>query len=369
VEENRKYWVGFNMVTGIGPVRLQTLLDSFGNIHSAWKAPPSQLRALGLHENLVRRMMDVRRDVDLDQLLDNIREQGVHVLTWEDDGYPEPLRDIPQSPPVIYVRGAITGEDTGGVAVVGTRRYTSYGQQVAEEVARYLALQGMTVISGLARGIDGIAHRAALEAGGRTIAVLGSGLDRVYPPEHRKLAAKIAGSGAVVSDYPLGTPPEGQNFPPRNRIISGLSQAIVVVEAGRRSGALITAKYAADQGREVFAVPGNIYAPQSKGANILLKEGAHPLLKMEDILDVLRLTGRVAPQMVQRELPANAAEAEIFQVLDLEPLHVNEVANRVKLPVEEVTSTLAIMEIKGLVRKTPGMKYQAVREKPRKPEK
>ena len=364
MKKDLKYWIGFNLVTGIGPVRLRALLDTFQDVRSAWMAPPSQLKAAGLGERLVQRLEDIRRTTDLDQELADIRQQGFDVLTWADDHYPESLRDIPQSPPVLYLRGELSDQDGDGVGIVGTRRFTSYGRQVAEEVARFLVRQGFTVISGLARGIDGIAHRAALQGGGRTIAVLGSGVDHIYPPEHRELAREIAHSGCVLSDYPLGTPPEGQNFPPRNRIISGLSRAVVVIEAGQRSGALITAKYAGDQGREVFAVPGPIYAPQSKGTNMLLKEGAHPILQPEDILDVLRLTGQGSARMMQRELPANQAEADIYGALDLEPLHVNEISARVNMPVEQVTSTLAVMELKGLVRKTAGMEYRAVHEKP-----
>lgn len=362
MEGNVKYWIGFNLVKGIGPVRLQSLIDIFGDVKSAWQAQPAQLKSAGLSERLVQRLVNVRQNTDLEHMLEEIRKEGIHILTWADERYPDSLRDIPQSPPVLYMTGNLLDVDRGGVAIVGTRRYTSYGRQVAEEVAGFLAHRGITVISGLARGIDGISHRAALDAGGRTIAVLGSGVDRIYPPEHRKLAQDIVSSGAVLSDYPLGTPPEGGNFPPRNRIISGLSRAIIVVEAGQRSGALITAKYAGDQGREVFAVPGNIYAPQSKGTNILIKEGAHPLLQVQDVMEVLRLAGMPGPAPARRELPSNTAEAEIFRVLDLEPLHVDEICSRVKLPVEKVTSTLAVMEIKGLVRKVAGMEYRAIRE-------
>ncbi len=363
MKKDLKYWIGFNLVKGIGPVRLRTLLDTFQDVQSAWMANPAQLKTTGLGDRLVQRLVETRRSTDLEEVLATIHQHGFGVLTWADDRYPESLRDIPQSPPVLYLRGELTDQDLDGVGIVGTRRYTSYGRQVAEEVSRYLAREGFTVISGLARGIDGFAHRAALEGGGRTIAVLGSGVDHIYPPEHRELAGAIAQSGCVLSDYPLGTPPEGQNFPPRNRIISGLSRAVVVIEAGQRSGALITAKYAGDQGREVFAVPGPIYAPQSKGTNMLLKEGAHPVLQPEDILDVLRLTGQGSPRMIQREMPASQDEADIFGALDLEPLHVNEIAARVNLPVEQVTSTLAVMELKGLVRKTAGMEYRAVHER------
>lgn len=363
MREDIKYWIGFNLVKGIGPVRLQSLMDTFGEIQSAWKANPVQLRAAGLSEKLSHRIQDVRQEVDLDKILTRIQQEGISVLTWDDEGYPPGLRDIPQSPPILYLKGELRDADRWAVAVVGTRRYTSYGRQVTEEISRALAHQGITIVSGLARGIDGIAHQAALDAGGRTIAVLGSGVDRIYPPEHRGLAQEIASQGVVISDYPLGTPPEGQNFPPRNRIISGLSRGVIVVEAGRRSGALITAKYAADQGREVFAVPGNIHAPQSRGSNMLIQQGAHPLLSPQDVMEVLELSQVGGSQPERSALPSNPTEAILYQVLGLEPLHVDDICARVELPVETVTATLAVMEIKGLVRKTGAMEYMAVCEK------
>jgi len=213
-----------------------------------------------------------------------------------------------------------------------------------------------------ARGVDGIAHKSTLEQGGRTLAVLGSGVDRIYPPDHRQLAAQIMDRGALISDYPPGTPPEASNFPPRNRIISGLSMATVVVEAGRRSGALITAEFAVEQGREVFAVPGNVLSPQSKGTNRLIQEGARILLDPQEILEVLDLT-RVTEQSAARAvLPENATEAELFGVLSHEPLHVDEIRSQTHLSIEEVTSTLALMELKGMVRQVGGMRYTAVRE-------
>jgi len=233
---------------------------------------------------------------------------------------------------------------------------------VTEKIAGVLARNGVTIISGLARGIDGIAHRAALEVGGRTLAVLGSGVDQVYPPEHRDLAREVIEHGAIISDYPLGTPPDGSNFPPRNRIISGLSKAVIVVEAGQRSGALITTNYAVEQGREVFAVPGDIFANKSRGANQLIKKGAHPLLDPQDVLELLNMTQITEHKTARKVLPSNPTEAKLFQVLGVEPLHVDDISSQIKLPVEEVTSTLALMELKGMVRKMAGMKYMAVQE-------
>jgi DNA processing protein len=218
------------------------------------------------------------------------------------------------------------------------------------------------VVSGLARGVDAVAHQAALNAGGRTLAVLGSGVDRIYPPEHRRMAEMITQHGAVISDYPPGAPPEASNFPPRNRIISGLSMAVVVIEAGESSGALITASFAADQGRDVFAVPGNIRAPQSIGTNRLIQKGAFPLLDIKDLLENLNLTRVVEHRTARTVLPADATEAQLFDIIGHEPLHVDEIGEKTGMPIDRVSSTLALMELKGMVRHVGGMQYVAVRE-------
>lgn len=362
VDDYRKYWVGFNLVKGIGAVRLKSLLDVFGDAQVAWQASPDELQAVGLHPNLVANLVQARRDISLDRVWENIQKLGITVLTWDDSGYPKRLKEVSPSPPVLYLKGDIHPDDDWAVAVVGTRRISSYGRQVVARIATRLAQAGITVVSGLARGVDGVAHKTALEQGGRSLAVLGSGVDRIYPPEHRTLAAQIVAQGALISDYPPGTAPEASNFPPRNRIISGLSMATVIVEAGERSGALITAEFAAEQGREVFAVPGSILAPQSKGTNRLIQEGARVLLDPQEILEVLDLT-RVTEQSAARMvLPANAIEAQLFGALSHEPLHVDEIRNQTKLSIEEVTANLALMELKGMVRQVGGMRYTAIRE-------
>jgi DNA processing protein len=359
---DKRYWVGFNLVKGIGAVRFQALRDHFGDLAIAWQAPLEALQAAGLGPKLAERVAQIRASVDLEKYLARVAAQGIQILTWDDDLYPQRLKEIDQPPPVLYVRGALTKEDTWAVAVVGTRRISAYGRQVAEELAVYLANNGVTVISGMARGVDAIAHQSSLKAGGRTIAVLGCGVDRIYPPEHMQLAAKIMTNGALLSDYAPGTEPDAANFPPRNRIISGMSMATVVVEAPEASGALITAQFAADQGREVFAVPGSILAAQSKGTNRLIAQGAHPMLSGRDLLDILNLRRVTEQREVRKILPGNEIEAKLLSVLTHEPLHMDDIRNQTGLPIERVSATLVMMELKGLVRQVGGMNYVAVRE-------
>jgi DNA processing protein len=359
---DKRYWVGFNLVKGIGAVRLQALRDHFGDLSVAWQAPLDALRAAGLGPKIAERVVQIRASLNLDKYLARLAAQDIQILTWDDELYPRRLKEIDQPPPVLYMRGALKPEDFWSVAVVGTRRVSAYGRQVADELAMFLANNGVTVISGLARGVDAIAHQAALKAGGRTIAVLGCGVDRIYPPENAQLAQKMFASGAILSDYAPGTPPDASNFPPRNRIISGLSMATVVVEAGQTSGALITAQFAIDQGRDVFAVPGNILAPQSKGTNRLISEGAHPMLSVQDLLDVLDLRRVTEQRQVQKILPGNEIEKKLLSVLTQEPLHMDDIRNLTGLPIERVSATLVMMELKGLVRQVGGMNYVAVRE-------
>jgi len=360
--DDKKYWVGFNLIKGIGAVRMQSLVAYFGDLGSAWRASPVDLAGAGLGLKVIERVVQARENVDLDKVWAKIEKQGIKILTWQDEAYPQRLKEIDQPPPVLYVRGEYLPDDLFAVAIVGTRRVTPYGRQITEELASFLAANGLTVVSGLARGVDAIAHQAALKAGGRTMAVLGSGVDRIYPPEHRGLAEQMLERGAIISDYAPGTPPEASNFPPRNRIISGLSLAVVVVEAGETSGALITAEFAAEQGREVFAVPGSILAPQSKGTNKLIQQGALPLLSVNDLMQALDIT-RVGEQKAARKImPADAVEAKLMTVLTNEPKQIDEIRNQADLPIEKVSAALVLMELKGLVRQVGGMNYVAVRE-------
>lgn len=357
-----RYWVGFNLVRGIGPVRLRALIAAFGDIRSAWTASESDLRNLNLNQRAIDNLLRVRRDVDLDQVLIRIEQLGVQTVTWEDPGYPSLLAQTPDAPPLLFVRGSLAPDDNWSVAMVGTRKASHYGREVARLLATELARNGITVVSGLARGIDGVVHRTALDEGGRTIAVLGSGVDIIYPPEHRKLADAIVENGAMVSDYPLGTQPEAANFPPRNRLISGLSLGTVVVEAGIRSGALITADFALDQGREVFAVPGSILSPGSSGCNRLIRDGAHVVTEASDILEVLQLEQVPEKRAAQLALPETPAEAAILQHLTAEPQHLDQLARAVDLAVEVVSGTLVMMELKGMVRQVGGLQYVRIYE-------
>jgi DNA processing protein len=360
--DDKRYWIGFTLVKGVGAVRFQRLLERFGDAESAWKASPADLARAGLGLKMIERLVAVREKADLSLIWDQIQSKGIQVLTWRDEAYPQRLKEIEQPPPVLYLRGDLTPEDAWAVAIVGTRRVTPYGRQVTEEIASYLAANGVTVVSGLARGVDAIAHHAALRAGGRTLAVLGSGVDRIYPPENRAMAEAIIQHGAIMSDYAPGTAPEASNFPPRNRIISGLSLAVVVIEAGETSGALITAEFAAEQGREIFAVPGNILAPQSKGTNKLIQRGALPLLSASDIMQTLNLTRVGQHKAARKALPSDEVEARLLETMSEEPLHVDEIRNQTGLPVEKVSASLIMMELKGMVRQVGNMHYVALRE-------
>jgi len=362
MREDSKYWIGFNIVRGIGSAKFQMLLDHFGDLESAWHADAKELGRAGLDKRATRNLLDVRRRVDLDDELTKVEQAGAMVYTWDDSSYPSLLRHVHHPPPVLYVKGTLRPEDEWAVSVVGTRRATVYGREAARFLAGDLTRNGVTVVSGLARGIDTHAHKAALDAGGRTIAVLGCGVDIVYPVENARLAEAITENGALVTEYPLGTPPESSNFPPRNRIISGLSLGTVVVEAGEGSGALITADFALEQGRDVFAVPGNIFHRGARGTNKLIQQGAKLVLAVEDILEEMNLTMISQHQEVRQIVPENETEAQLLSYLSAEPIHIDEIRQESGLPITAVSSTLALMELKGLIRQVGGMNYVLARE-------
>jgi DNA processing protein len=360
--EKRRYWIGFNHVLGIGPTRLRKLLDAFGDIQLAWHASGDELRLAGLGPTYVKTLINTRETLDLDQELRRIEQLGFKITTWQDEEYPARLREISAPPPMLYVWGDIKPQDRWAVAIVGTRRATAYGTAVAQDLASVLAASGITIVSGLARGIDSIAHQAALDTGGRTLAVLGSGLDQIYPPEHRQLAEAITERGAVLSDYPLGTKPEAKNFPPRNRIISGLSMAVVVVEAGKSSGALITADFAAEQGRDVFAVPGDLNKLASMGTNRLIQSGAQILLSPDEVLEALNLEMVARKEVASETLPEDETERRVYEALSANPVHVDELQANCGLPIAQITASLAMLELKGRARQVGGMHYVRARE-------
>jgi DNA processing protein len=361
-EKDVRYWVGFNKVSGIGAARLRALLDYFGDLETAWRASSHDLQQAGLDKRSLSNLLAARSEIDLDAELARLARIGVQVLTWDDADYPRNLREVYNAPPVLYMRGRIEERDEWSVAVVGTRRASVYGKEAARMLGMGLAQAGVTVVSGLAQGIDTLAHRACLDAGGRTLAVLGCGVDVVYPSQNARLAAEIVERGALVSEYALGTRPEARNFPPRNRIISGLTLGTVVVEADLGSGALITADFAAEQNREVFAVPGSVFNRNSRGTNDLIQQGAKMVCTVADVLEELNLTMVSEQAQARAVIPENETEALLLDYLSAEPVHVDELRRAVKLPIAQVSSTLALMELKGMVRQVGGMNYVLARE-------
>jgi DNA processing protein len=358
-----QYWVALGRVPQIGRARFSLLEGHFGSMEDAWKASAAGLQAAGLTGAALSALLAARDRIEPEAELEALDRLGVCALTWHDDSYPHRLKEIYDRPPLLYVRGQLTSTDEWAVALVGTRRATVYGRQAAEELAGGLARNGVTVVSGLARGIDSIGHKMALAAGGRTVAVLACGLDMVYPPEHLRLAQEIMEQGALLSDYSLGTQPRSEFFPRRNRIMVGLSLGVLVVEGDLKSGALITARQALDENREVFAVPGSIYSPTYRGANWLIQAGQAKLVtRVEDILEELNLT-MAAHQMEAKELlPADETEAALLRLLSLEPIHIDDVRRESALPIATVSGALAMLELKGMVRQVGNMNYVKARE-------
>lgn len=355
--------VALHRIHRLGSVRFGILERAFPDLADAWRAPEGALVAAGLDARTAQAIVRARREGDPDAEIERLASAGMQAYAKVDPAYPSRLREIDDAPPVLYVRGTLTADDDWAVAVVGTRRATAYGRQATNELTQGLSAAGITVISGLARGVDTIAHRTALDTGGRTIAVLANGLDTIYPPENRRLAEEIAERGALVSDYPLGTKPRADFFPRRNRILSGLSLGTLVIEGDFKSGAMITAKFAMEQNRDVFAVPGSIFSPQSRGPLGLIRDGATPVSSAQDVLEALDLArlgaqldfGRAAP-------PESAEERALMGVLTREPQHIDDVARHSGLATAVVSGTLALLELKGLVRDVGGLNFVRVRE-------
>jgi DNA processing protein len=355
------YWIAFSRAVGIGSVRFKMLLNFFDeDVAAAWHADGATLIAAGLEPKVVEKFIAQRATIDPQKELERLERRRIQVITWKDETYPLLLRKIEYPPPVLYCYGALTEDDRRyALAIVGTRKMSAYGRQVTERFAGDLARGKVTIVSGLALGIDTVAHSAALDAGGRTIAVLARGLDDIYPRENYHLAKRIveSGQGALLTPFPLGVKPETGNFPARNHIISGLSLGVLVTEAPARSGALITASSALNQGREVFAVPGGIFSPGGAGVNRLIQEGAHPVTNVNDILSSLNLF--MIPQQVEAQtaLPANAEERTLLDLLDHEARHIDELTRASGLAAQTVAATLTMMELKGMARHVGGMQY------------
>jgi DNA processing protein len=343
----RTAWVGFHAIEGISLRRLERLLAHYGSVSDAWNAPEAALRALGLPEGPLARLVRARQAGLAERVVEATVRAGARVLVYADEDYPPLLREIASPPLALFVKGTLEPADSRAVALVGTRQASSYGVRVARTFAAEFAQAGVTVVSGLARGIDRAAHEATLEAGGRTIAVLGTGIDVVYPAGHRQLAQRIAEQGALVTEFLPGTPPHAGNFPVRNRIISGLSLGVVVVEAPQRSGALITANFALDQNRAVYAVPGPIFASGTAGILRLLREGATPVGSAQDVLEDLRLEARQLPLLTPPLVPE--AARPVFAALGTEPKHIDELAAELGMGIAQLSALLLELQLEGLV--------------------
>jgi DNA processing protein len=357
-------WLALARVKGLGCVSFKKLVAHFGDPTRALAAAPSELAAIeGLQHDAIDGIVGFSQWAEVDSDLKRIRSAGIILVHYTDADYPARLRTIADPPPLLYVKGALTHADDKAVAIVGSRSASDYGRRVARDLARGLASFGFTVVSGMARGIDGMAHESALNYRGRTIAVLGSGVERAYPPEHDKLYQRIADQGAVISELPLGTKPMTFNFPARNRLISGLSLGVVVVEATEKSGSLITASLAIDQGREVFAVPGEVGSSRSRGAHRLIRQGAKLVETVDDIIE------EIAPQLARqtggagkteaRQLPQNSSAAvqKVFALLQERSLQIDEIIENSGLVSAQVLGILLDLELQGYLRQLPGKIY------------
>jgi len=356
---DQKFWLGFSLLRNIGPRRILPLYHHFGDLERAWHASQSELVAAGLSQRIASSIVEQRPTIDLNHEMARVQRVKASLRTLGDSDYPSLLREIDDPPPVLYIRGTLTEADSLAITIVGTRKATVYGRDVAYNLAHDLAAAGVTVISGLAHGADSAAHEGALKAGGRTIAVSGCGISEIYPPDNLPLAHRIIEQGAVITEFPIGTPPTGSNFPRRNRIMSGLSYGVVVVEAGEKSGALITAGLAGEQGRDVFAVPSNILNQSGRGTNQLIQDGAKLVRDASDILEEINTSHQHTQMRTQTQaaVPGNEQENAIIALLSNDPIHVDEIARRSNIPVATVTSTLTILELKGLARTTGPMQY------------
>lgn len=355
--------MGFSLIPGIGRVRFNQLESYFGSLQYAWQASTADFKQAGLDSASIRAINQHRPKISLEEEEEKLERYGVKVLTYHGDEYPSRLKEIYDYPPLLYMRGSLIPDDEWCLAVVGTRRASVYGRQLAEEITTDLSRHGITIVSGLARGIDSVAHHSALAAGGRSCAVFACGLDTVYPGENAGLARELMQQGALLSEYPLGTKPRPEHFPRRNRIMSGMSLGVLVIEAGESSGAIITARMAVEQNREAFAIPGSILSPASRGTNRLIQKGeAKLILDYTDILEELNLTAMARQMEMKEVMPATDTESQLLKHLSAEPTHIDEVCQSSGMPAATVSSALAIMELKGLVKQVGTMNYILARE-------
>ena len=357
--DHLQFRVAFTHVTGIGPARMAALERFFDSLEEAWRADRTHLGEAGLDKRTIEELENTRLSLDPAEAYEQMLNAGVAALTPDDDGYPRRLREIPDPPPLLYIRGQLLERDEWSLAIVGTRRPTPYGVQVTRTLTSELANAGLTIVSGLARGVDGIAHETTLDQNGRTLAIVASGLDRVYPPEHKRLAARILDSGgAMLSEYPLGKRPDARYFPRRNRIIAGVALGALVTEAGEKSGTWHTVTSALDQGREVFAVPGPITSDQSVGANNIIKRGLGKLVTCaQDVLDELNLGPIERQAELVEQLPEDPMEALLLEQLGSEPIHVDELSRLIQQPVHETAAAMATLELKGFIHQVGPMTY------------
>jgi DNA processing protein len=363
--EDVGHWIALNMIPGVGGATFRRLVKFFGSPGAALSASLRDLSKIrGLTPAVCQSIVEHRDSISIDRELDIIERHGCQVITIQDESYPANLKAIYDPPQVLYVKGDLLPTDSLAVSVVGTRTASSYGKMAAEKISNHLAARNVTVISGMAYGIDAAAHKGALSAGGRTIAIMGNGLDIVYPSRNASLLEKIIGSGAAISEFPMGTPPLKNNFPRRNRVISGLSLGTLVVEAPKRSGALITAYYALDQGREVFAVPGQIFSEMSGGTHDLIKQGAKLVESVDDILDELPSYALqpvteedVRIEEERMELQLSEEEKAVWKVIGSSLIHIDDVSRQSALPPYKVSAALVMLELKGLVQQSAGKMF------------
>jgi len=349
------------LIPGVGPRTRRALLDRFGSADAVLQAAPSQLREVaGIGPKLTQAILRGKREIDVAAIQQHCAQTKIEILVDSDPAYPRLLREIHDPPGVLFLRGDLVGRDAVAIAIVGSRHATRYGLRQAERLAQGFARAGLTVVSGLARGIDAAAHRGALAGGGRTLAVLASGLSNIYPPEHEELAGQISGQGALLSEAPPLSPPLSGAFPQRNRLITGLSLGVIVVEAAARSGALISAEHAMEQGREVFAVPGRADSQMSRGCHRLLREGAKLVEHVDDVLEELGPLVEATPMedgLVLRsgaELQLNEQEQAVLNAVNVEPTGVDDIVFASGLPVHRVLATLSVLEMRHLVRRVSG---------------